>query len=260
MGYFGEYYYCSIALYGLVMEILGLKDISFYSQNNKIIQGVNLSIEEGTTTALVGPSGCGKSTLLKLSAGLIIPSEGEVFYKGKNIYSMNRIQNLEFRRESAFVFQDSALWANQSLQQCMELPLRIHFPEMTAKERQQRIDEVIGIVGYKRSLAIRPASLSMGEQKLIAFGRAMLCRPVLLFLDEWTESLDDYASQRLISLVKQQKLNNNTIVFVSHDIRIIRNLADYVIMIVGGHVYIKMTREQISSDEELAELLEKGLT
>jgi len=242
------------------MEIIRLKNISFSSQNTRIIQGVDFSIEEGTTTAFIGPSGCGKSTLLKLCAGLIIPSEGEVYYKGKNIFTMSRTQNLEFRRESAFVFQDSALWANQSLQQCLELPLKIHFPEMTARERQQRIDEVIKTVGYKRSLEIRPASLSAGEQKLIAFGRAMLCSPELLFLDEWTESLDDYAAQRLVSLVKEQKVHNNTVMFISHNMKIIQDLADYVIMLVGGRVYVKVTHEQIDTDQELSELLERGIS
>ena len=242
------------------MDILNLKDISFSSQNTQIIHNVTLGIEEGKTTALVGPSGCGKSTLLKLSAGLIIPSVGEVSYRGKNLASMNRAQNLEFRKESAFVFQDSALWANQSLQQCLELPLRIHFPHMSVQERKRRIDEVITTVGYKRSLDIRPSNLSMGEQKLIAFGRAMLCKPTLLFLDEWTESLDDYAAQRLIALVKQQKLHNNTIVFVSHNMGIIRNLADYIVMVVGGYIYTRMTHEQITNDQGLLELLEKGLT
>ncbi|MCL1814328.1 MAG: ATP-binding cassette domain-containing protein [Treponema sp.] len=242
------------------MEILNLKGISFSSQNNQIINQINLNIEEGKTTALVGPSGCGKSTLLKLCAGLIIPSAGEVFYRGMNITAMNRSQNLDFRRESAFVFQDSALWANQSLQQILDLPLRIHFPEMNREERQQRIAEVMKTVGYKRSLLIRPASLSMGEQKLIAFGRAMLCRPTLLFLDEWIESLDDNAARRLISLVKDQKLHDNTIIFVSHDVRIIRDLADYVVMLVGGYIYTIMTHEQINDDRDLSDLIEKGIT
>ena len=242
------------------MEILNLKSISFSSQSTNIIQGVNLSINEGESIAFVGPSGCGKSTLLKLCAGLIIPSEGEVCYKGKNIQIMNRVENLEFRRESAFVFQDSALWANQSLQQCLELPLRIHFPEMPVKERQRRIDEVVEIVGYKRSLAIRPSNLSMGEQKLIGFGRALLCRPLLLFLDEWVESLDDYAANRLIALVKQHKKDNNTIVFISHNMGIIRSLADQVIMLVEGKIHIKMDHEQIDSNRELSDLLEKGIT
>ncbi|MDR1306880.1 MAG: ATP-binding cassette domain-containing protein [Treponema sp.] len=240
-------------------NMLELRDVSFSSQNTAIIHRVTLGIEAGKTTVFAGPSGCGKSTLLKLCAGLILPSAGEVLYRGKNISAMNRVQNLEFRRDSAFVFQDSALWANQNLQQILELPLRIHFPAMTKEERQSRIDEVVKTVGYKRSLAIRPASLSMGEQKLIAFGRSMLCRPKLLFLDEWTESLDDYAAQRLISLVKQQKLDNNTIVFVSHNMGVIRNLADYVVMLVGGYIYTRLTSEHLADDRELAELLEKGL-
>jgi ABC-type multidrug transport system ATPase subunit len=242
------------------MEILSLKDISFASQNTRIIQNVNLSVEEGTAIAFAGASGCGKSTLLKLCAGLIIPTKGEVYYKEKNIFAMNRAQNLEFRRESAFVFQDSALWANQSLEQCLQLPLQIHFPDMTVKERRARIDEVINAVGYKRSLEIRPSSLSAGEQKLIAFGRAMLCRPKLLFLDEFTGSLDDFTAQRLASLVKQEKLNNNTIIFIENNMAIIRSLADYIILVAEGQIHTKMTPEQVKSDRDLSKLLEKNIT
>jgi phospholipid/cholesterol/gamma-HCH transport system ATP-binding protein len=243
------------------MEILKLTDVSFSSQNTQIIRNVNLGIEKGKTTALVGPSGCGKSTLLKLTAGLIIPTSGTVCYQGRDIASMNRVQNLEFRRESAFVFQDSAIWANQTLQQCLELPLRIHFPDMSVETRRRRIDEVVKIVGYKRSLDIRPAVLSMGEQKLIAFGRAMLCKPKLLFLDEWTESLDENAARRLISLVKQQKLDNNTVVFVSHNMSVIKELADHVIIVVEGHVHNKMTHDQIDNEhDELSELLDEDIT
>jgi len=74
----------------------------------------------------------------------------------------------------------------------------------------------------------------MGEQKLIAFARALICRPMLLYLDEWTESLDETASQRLIDLVKKLQGEGVSVIFVSHDVRIIRALADVVIMILGG--------------------------
>jgi ABC-type multidrug transport system ATPase subunit len=241
------------------MGTLELKNIGFSAQGARIVRNVSLEFEEGKTTALVGASGCGKSTLLKLSAGLLLPSNGEVYYKGKNIALMNRVQNLEFRRESSFVFQDSALWANQNLFQILELPLRIHYPELSRKERQERIDEVIQMVGYSRSLEIRPAALSMGEQKLIAFARAIICRPRLMFLDEWTESLDDNSANRLVSLVKQRKLDNNTIIFVSHNLEIIKSLAQTVILLVGGNVYLKLSAEQIAEDNELAALVEKGI-
>jgi ABC-type transporter Mla maintaining outer membrane lipid asymmetry ATPase subunit MlaF len=239
--------------------IIELKDVSFSAQNMRIVKGVSFQFEEGKTTALVGPSGGGKSTVLKLSAGLLVPSRGEVCFRGKDISSMSRAQNMAFRREGAVVFQDSALWANQDLDQILELPLRIHHPHMSRTERIEWINSVLTEVGYHKELMIRPALLSMGEQKLIAFARAMLCRPRLLFLDEWTESLDDTAAQRLIAIVKRLQAEQNTIIFVSHDFRIIKNLADYIVMILGGKIYLKLTREQVATDEDFAQLVEKGI-
>jgi ABC-type lipoprotein export system ATPase subunit len=239
--------------------IIEMKNVSFVAQNRTIVKGFSHQFEEGKTTALVGPSGSGKSTILKLSAGLLVPSEGDVSFRGKEIFAMNRRENLEFRREGSMVFQDSALWANQSLLQSLELPLRIHFPGMPLSERENRIQSVLRDVGYKRDLSIRPASLSMGEQKLIAFARALMCRPKLLFLDEWTESLDDSAAQRLIQLVQRMQKESNTVILVSHDFRIVRNLADYVLMILGGQFFLKLSREQMEDDEDLARYVERGI-
>ncbi|MDR0585644.1 MAG: ABC transporter ATP-binding protein [Treponema sp.] len=239
--------------------IIRLNNVSFTGQNIRIIRGITLDIDEGKTTALVGASGCGKSTLLKLCAGLLIPTSGEVYYRGKNISTMNRQQTMEFRRESAFVFQDSALWANQTLYQSLELPLRIHHPELSGEQRRKHIQKIMAEVGYKRDLQTRPSALSMGEQKLIGFARAIMCGPTLLFLDEWIESLDDNAANRLVSLVKQRQLDDNTIVFISHSPKIIKNLAQIVIVIVGGYVYLKLTAEQIRQDADLAKLVEEGI-
>jgi len=239
--------------------IIELKDVSFFAQNQYIVRSFSHQFEEGKTTALVGPSGCGKSTVLKLSAGLLVPSDGEVSFRGKEIFSMTRQENLSFRCEASMVFQDSALWANQSIYQILELPLRIHFPQMSPRERDSRIQTVIGEVGYKRDLSIRPSQLSMGEQKLIGFARAMVCRPRLLFLDEWTESLDESGAQRLIKLVQRHQEEQHTVIFVSHDFRIVKSLADYVVMIVEGQFSLKLSREQMEKDENLARFIERGI-
>jgi ABC-type multidrug transport system ATPase subunit len=239
--------------------IIEMQNVSFVAQNRIVVKRFSHQFEEGKTTALVGPSGSGKSTILKLSAGLLLPSEGDIRFRGKDVFSMNREESLGFRREGSMVFQDSALWANQSLLQSLELPLRIHFPRMTRRERENRIQSVLQEVGYKRDLSIRPAGLSMGEQKLIAFARAMICRPTLLFLDEWTESLDDSAAQRLVQLVQRAQKEHNTVILVSHDFRIVRNLADYVLMILGGQFFLKLSREQMDEDEDLARYVERGI-
>jgi len=239
--------------------IIELKNVSFSAQNQRIVRNFSYLFEEGKSTALVGPSGCGKSTVLKLAAGLLVPSEGEVSFRGKDVFTMSRQENLDFRREAAMVFQDSALWANQSLYQILELPLRIHFPKMPPAERENRILSVLAEVGYRRDLSLRPSQLSMGEQKLIAFARAMMCEPRLLFLDEWTESMDDSAAQRLIRLVQHHRYSEYTVIFVSHDFRIIKNLADYIIMVMEGRIFLKLTREQIENDENLALYVERGI-
>jgi len=239
--------------------IIELKDVFFSAQGKSLVRGLSFHFEEGKATALIGPSGSGKSTALKLAAGLFAPDQGEVLFRGRNIARMGRQENLMFRRESAVVFQDSALWANQNLFQILELPLRLHFPAMSNEEREKRIKEVVAQVGYKRELGIRPAALSMGEQKLLAFARALICNPQLLYLDEWTESLDQTAAQRLINLVKNLKDRGVSIIMVSHNIPIIRDLADSAVMIQGGEVSLQLTRKQIETDEDLNRYIDEGM-
>jgi ABC-type multidrug transport system ATPase subunit len=239
--------------------ILELSDVGFSAQGREIVKNFSWAYAEGKCFALLGPSGGGKSTVLKLSAGLLVPSRGEVTFRGRNIAAMGRRENLEFRKEGAVVFQDSALWANQDIQQILELPLQVHYPEMGLRERSDRVREVLGMVGYRKETDIRPALLSMGEQKLIAFARALMCRPRLLFLDEWTESLDDRSAQRLINLVRAHKAQGCTVIFVSHDLNIVRDLADMALLIAGGELSMKFTGTQIENNENLSRYLEKEI-
>jgi ABC-type multidrug transport system ATPase subunit len=241
------------------MNIIELSNVSFSAQEGKVIHDISVVFKASKTTAIVGPAGGGKSTVLKLAAGLMVPDEGEVYYKGKNIVQMNRSENLQFRREGAFVFQDSALWANQNLFQILELPLKVHFPSMNRAQRAQRIRSVVSKVGYNKDLTVRPSRLSMGEQKIIAFARALLCSPSLLFLDEWTDSLDSTAADRLIDIVRSLQIEGTSILFVSHDLRLIMDLADYVIVIMDGKVSATAPKDNIISDLLLNDYFKIGI-
>jgi ABC-type multidrug transport system ATPase subunit len=240
--------------------VIELQNVTFSAQNAPIVEDFSGRFEEGRATALLGPSGGGKSTVLKLAAGLLVPAGGLVYYRGKNVAAMNRAQNLTFRKEAAMVFQDSALWANQNLNQILDLPLRIHYPHLSAADRNGRIREVTAQVGYRKNLEVRPANLSMGEQKLIAFARAMLCKPTLLFLDEWTESLDDDAAQRLIALVRKFKDAGNTIIFISHDLDLVTSLSDCVMIIAGGKKTMEVRGAEISGNSLIQRMVEDGQT
>jgi len=237
-------------------NVIELKNISFSAQDNrKIVQDVSVNFAEGKITAIVGPSGGGKSTILKISAGLLVPDSGEVLYQGKNITHMNRSENLDFRRQSAFVFQDSALWANQDLYQNLELPLRIHYPQMEKKDRDKRIKEVAVMADYKKDLFVRPSRLSMGEQKLVGFARAMLCSPSLLYLDEWVESLDETSAKILINIVKRKRKEGATIILVCHDMRIVLDLAEQIVIVVDGQVTANAPKDALMHELQKEDFL-----
>ena len=173
------------------MPLFEMKNTSFADGLTTVVNDVSLSIEKGSVTAFLGEPGGGKSTVLKLLSGIVVPTRGKVFFDGKNITSMSTKENLAFRKRMAFMFQNSALWANQSLYQNLELPLKLHFPNLPPAQLDERIKEVAKLVDFSKPLSLRPAALSTGEQKRIAFARALICEPEILFLDEPTESLDE---------------------------------------------------------------------
>jgi ABC-type lipoprotein export system ATPase subunit len=241
-------------------EVIEMRNVCFSAQEGKIVHDISVEFKTSKTTAIVGPSGGGKSTMLKLAAGILVPDPGgEVVYKDQNVTRMNRAENLQYRRECAFVFQDSALWANQNLYQILELPLKIHYPEMDKIQRDKKIRAMAELVGYRKDLNIRPSRLSMGEQKLIAFARAMLCSPSVLFLDEWTESVDESAAENLVDIVRRMQRERATIIFVSHDMSLIMDLADYVIVLVDGKITARAPKDQIITDLLLKDFLKIGI-
>ena len=199
------------------MALLEMKNVSFYDELTQVINSISLNIEKGSVTAFLGAPGGGKSTALKLLSGVVVPTGGTVSYNGENIAKMNRNQNLNFRKNSAFMFQNSALWANQSLYQNLELPLKLHYPNYTPELIDARIKEITKIVEFSKPLTLRPVALSAGEQKRIAFARALICDPEILFLDEPTESLDEKTAGLFISILKEFRANGKTLVYVSHD-------------------------------------------
>lgn len=204
------------------MALLEMKEVTFSAGEVTPVKDVSISIEEGTVTAFLGTPGSGKSTVLKLLAGLITPTHGKILYNEKDIFSLTKKETLAFRKRAAFMFQDSALWANQDIFHNLELPLQIHFPNMSPKEKKDRIEEITNLIGYHKPLTNRPAALSIGEQKRIGFARTLICQPDILFLDEPTESLDEATVELFVSILKTFCEQKKTLIYVSHDSDFIR--------------------------------------
>lgn len=230
------------------MAILELQNVTFTDNGQQVIKGISHSIEPGTVTGFLGKPGSGKSTALKLMAGLINPTSGRLLFEGKNINSMKRKETLEFRRRTAFMFQDSALWANQDIYHNLELPLLTHFPEMSPADRKAKIQEMVNLVEYTRPLTNRPAGLSIGEQKKISFARALICNPEVLFLDEPTESLDEKTVELILGILKTFIEEKKTLIYVSHDNVLINSMVSDKIYFADGEIQEKLLQSDSLDD------------
>ena len=235
------------------MSVFKMLNVCFEDNGQKVIKNVSHYIEPNTVTAFLGKPGSGKSTALKLLAGLITPTSGTITFEDKDIHTLTRKQNEEFRRKASFMFQDSALWANQDIYHNLELPLLIHFPDMSPDERKERINKMTKLVDYTKSLIIRPAGLSIGEQKKISFARALICDPDILFLDEPTESIDEKTEDLFISILKDFISQNKTVVYVSHDNYLINSFLCDKIYFEDGEIKEKILLDDINQMDDYYE-------
>lgn len=235
------------------MDILKMIQVCYEDNEHKIINNISHYIEKSSVTVFLGKPGSGKSTALKLLAGLIPPSSGTITFEDKDIHSMNRKQNLDFRKRTAFMFQDSALWANQDIYHNLDLPLQLHFPQISVKERKERIRKYTELVEFTKPLSQRPAVLSIGEQKKISFARALICEPEVLFLDEPTESIDDKTEDLFISILKNFIAENKTVVFVSHDNYLINSILCDKIYFEDGEIKGKILLDDINQMDDYYE-------
>ena len=169
---------------GLPVPAIELTGIKASSGSFEILCGVDIAFCEGKTSVVLGTAGSGKSTLIKTAAGLVVPDEGRVSFRGRNIFGFNRNEEMALRAASGFVFQDAALWANTSILNNVFMPLMVHKPWMGQSEMAETARLLLARLGYTEGMALRPADLSTGEQKLISIARAIIHEPSVIFMED----------------------------------------------------------------------------
>ncbi len=224
-----------------------LKDITLIKNERKILADIETHFPEGKTTVVIGPSGCGKSTLLKVAAALIPVDHGNIFVNDKNLRKMNTSGLLDFRKNSSFVFQDAALWANQSVYQNMSLPLRLHFPEMDKDTHDNKIMEMLDLVGYTDSIHLRPAALSNGERKMVSLARALITSPGLIYMDNPLVLVDPSVAKKMRKLILDLHNTEATIIANFSSPELIKQMADYMIVIKDGKLVEAGTAESVQN-------------
>lgn len=184
------------------------------------LRGVNLSLESGKVVALRGRSGSGKTTLLNCIGGLDLPTSGQVWFQGQEITDLPDGERVELRRlQIGFVFQSHALLMTYSARENVDLMLRL--AGLGRRERQERVEEVLTLVGLEKWMDHRPFELSGGQQQRVTIARALATRPPLILADEPTGELDSVTGQQILQLFHQiSKRQGTTVLIATHDLAV----------------------------------------
>jgi putative ABC transport system ATP-binding protein len=199
------------------------------------LRGVSLSVGRGQLVALCGRSGSGKTTLLNIVGGLDRPDGGSVHVAGRDVAAMSdRERTLLRRREVGFIFQSFGLIPILSAAENVGIPLRM--TGMPAREREERVRLMLGIVGLAEHARQRPNELSGGQQQRVAIARALAGRPQLLIADEPTGQLDSETGGQVMRLLRTVVRSEGLTVLVATHDRALIDLADEVLLLSDGRI------------------------
>ena len=231
--------------------MIEIKNLHKQFEDNYVLKGVNLTIKEGETLAIIGRSGCGKSVLLKHIVGLLFPDEGSIYIEGKNINEMTTHELYVVRRRFGYLFQGSALFDSMTVEENVWLPLVENNDQFTRAEIDKIVEEKLELVGLPDIQKLKPSELSGGMKKRVGLARALVTNPDYILYDEPTTGLDPIMSDSIDGLIKHlnEKLNVTSIV-VTHDMFSVKNVAEKISMMHEGKIYFSGTPQEIIDSED----------
>ncbi|MCU1731229.1 MULTISPECIES: methionine ABC transporter ATP-binding protein [unclassified Pseudomonas] len=199
------------------------------------LQGIDLSVQRGEIFGIIGRSGAGKSSLLRLINRLETPSAGQVLINGQDIAALTTTQLRPLRRQVAMIFQHFNLMATRTVAENIELPLRM--AGVPPAERLRRVDELLQLVGLVERRHAYPAQLSGGQKQRVGIARALVLEPQILLCDEATSALDPESTQAILQLLRDiNRRLGLTIVLITHEMEVIRDLCHRVAVLERGQV------------------------
>ncbi len=241
--------------------MIELRDVHKRFGQQVILNGVNFSVNEGETVALLGPSGTGKSVLLKHIIGLIHPDSGTVLVDGLNVGTLSRKALAALRSTIGYVFQNGALFDSMNVYENVRLGITDDEHNRDKAYCESRVPECLKLVNLAPEVAEKyPAELSGGMRKRVGIARAIAGRPKYLLYDEPTSGLDPVNADIIDSLVKHLAATIGvTSVMVTHDVRGAFRVSDRVALLSGGSIVLQGTPQEFlaSSDSRIKAFLER---
>ena len=229
--------------------MIRLIDVHKSFGKQKVLDGLNLEIEDGKTTVIIGKSGGGKSVLLKHIIGLLKPDSGKVLIDDVDIAKLNDKELNEVRKKFGMLFQDAALFDSMNVGENVAFPLREH-----TKKKEKEIEEIVrerlnavGLSGVENKM---PSELSGGMRKRVGLARAVAMLPQIVLFDEPTTGLDPIMTEAINELIiSTQKNFNLTCIVISHDIQSIFEVGHKIAMLYDGKIVEYGTPEEIRKSD-----------
>lgn len=217
----------------------------------KALDDVSLTVDSGEIIGIIGYSGAGKSTLVRMINGLDTPTSGELLLDGQNIVGMSEKKLRGIRRNIGMIFQQFNLMNSRTAAGNIEYPLQLQ--GIGKRERQQRVQELLDFVGLGDKGKSYPEQLSGGQKQRVGIARALATNPSLLLADEATSALDPTTTQEVLDLLRRvNKELGITIVVITHEMEVVRSIADKVAVMENGHVVEQGSVYQVFSNPQTA--------
>ncbi len=215
----------------------------------KAVDGVDFEVEEGSTVGLVGESGSGKSTVARALLKLTPVTAGCIRYNGREILPMSEAEFRPLRKEMQMIFQDpvGSLNPRMTVESIIGEPQEIHYPHMTHDERRDTSAVLLKKVGLPEdSLQRYPHEFSGGQRQRIGIARALAVRPRFLICDEPVSALDVSVQAQILNLLKDiQAELDLTLLFIAHDLAVVRHMSDHIVVMHHGRVVEQGTADEV---------------
>lgn len=224
-----------------------VKNLKKYFQtpggNLHAVDGVNFTIDKGKTIGIVGESGCGKSTTGRLMTMLLEPTEGEIYFDGKDITKLTPKEMVEYRKKIQIIFQDpfSSLNPRKTVFHSIAEPLEIHKVYATKAEKENRVYELMELVGLSdRFVNSYPHELDGGRRQRIGIARALALSPEFIVCDEPVSALDVSIQAQILNLLKKLQLQfGYTYMFITHDLSVVKHFSEEIMVMYLGQMVEK---------------------
>lgn len=216
-----------------------------------VLVDVSLQLFNGENLVVLGKSGSGKSVLIKCIVQLLMPDSGTIKIFNDDVSVLNKKKLNELRTKIGFLFQSGALYDSMTVRENLDFPLVRIKKQLTKKQRDEKIEEVLEQVGLADSINKMPSELSGGMRKRISLARTLVSDPMIMLYDEPTTGLDPVTSDEISLLMnKVQETYKTSSIIITHDIECVRATADRIIMLHKGEVYMEGTLDEFENSDD----------